>query len=71
MPDPEPLRVPDDDLDDLDDLASTLAKTMAEVRQHGVILNRLGSEPAPAADWLQQPASVPAAEADGPVSTGG
>ena len=41
-PEPEPFRVPDGDLDDL---ASTLAKTMAEVRQHGVILDRLGSEP--------------------------
>lgn len=39
---PEPFRVPDGDLDDL---ASTLAKTMSEVRQHGVILDRLGSEP--------------------------
>ncbi|MEV4555738.1 DUF4913 domain-containing protein [Kitasatospora sp. NPDC049285] len=35
------FRVPDDDLDDL---ASTLAKTMAEVRQHGVLLDRLSSE---------------------------
>ena len=47
MPDPskatpEPFRVADGDLDDL---ASTLAKTMAEVRQHGMILDRLGSEP--------------------------
>ncbi|UJV43977.1 DUF4913 domain-containing protein [Streptomyces sp. AMCC400023] len=41
-PELEPFRVPDGDLDDL---ASTLAKTMAEVRQHGVILDRLGSEP--------------------------
>lgn len=41
-PEPAPFRVPDGDLDDL---ASTLAKTMAEVRQHGVILDRLGSEP--------------------------
>lgn len=41
---PEPVRVPDEELDDL---ASTLAKTMAEVRQHGVILDRLGSEPPP------------------------
>ncbi|MDF6020949.1 hypothetical protein LWJ43_21190 [Streptomyces sp. JH34] len=49
-PDPEPFRVPDGDLDDL---ASTLAKTMAEVRQHGVILDRLGSEPAPASSALQ------------------
>ena len=39
-PEPEPFRVPDGDLDDL---ATTLAKTMAEVRQHGVILDRLGS----------------------------
>ncbi|MGW1539779.1 DUF4913 domain-containing protein [Streptomyces sp. NPDC002309] len=41
-PGTEPFRVSDADLDDL---ASTLAKTMAEVRQHGVILDRLGSEP--------------------------
>ncbi|MFI5662281.1 DUF4913 domain-containing protein [Streptomyces sp. NPDC051684] len=45
-PGPEPFRVSDGDLDDL---ASTLAKTMAEVRQHGVILDRLGSEPESAA----------------------
>ena len=37
----EPYRVPDDGLDDL---AATLAKTMAEVRQHGVLLDRLSSE---------------------------
>ncbi|WP_330318447.1 hypothetical protein [Streptomyces platensis] len=43
-PAPEPFRVPDGDLDDL---ASTLAKTMAEVSRHGVILDRLGSEPDP------------------------
>ncbi|MFI5993938.1 DUF4913 domain-containing protein [Streptomyces sp. NPDC051362] len=66
-PEPEPFRVPDEDLDDL---ASTLAKTMAEVRQHGVILDRLGSEPtAP-----QPAADAPAAEtadadqAEGPTS---
>ena len=40
----EPYRVPDGDLDDL---ASTLAKTVAEVRQHGIILDRLGAEPNP------------------------
>jgi hypothetical protein len=43
----EQFRVPDDNLDDL---ASTLAKTMAEVRQHGVLLDRLSSDddaPAP------------------------
>ncbi|MFJ3713041.1 DUF4913 domain-containing protein [Streptomyces sp. NPDC090053] len=57
-PDPEPFRVPDGDLDDL---ASTLAKTMAEVRQHGVILDRLGSEPAPASAELPPPDGVPAA----------
>jgi hypothetical protein len=39
---PEPFRVSDEHLDDL---ASALAATMAEVRQHGVILDRLGSEP--------------------------
>ncbi|WP_405589811.1 DUF4913 domain-containing protein [Streptomyces sp. NBC_01190] len=45
-PEPEPFRVPDENLDDL---ATTLAATMAEVRQHGVILDRLGSEPDTAA----------------------
>ncbi|MDH6709150.1 hypothetical protein P3T27_005896 [Kitasatospora sp. MAA19] len=40
---PEPIRIPDEDLDDL---VSALNRTMAEVRQHGVILDRLGSEPA-------------------------
>ncbi|MFI9626470.1 DUF4913 domain-containing protein [Streptomyces sp. NPDC052042] len=70
-PGPEPFRVPDDDLDDL---ASTLAKTMAEVRQHGVILDRLGSEPVPASAEPQPADNAPAAEAadsergDGPVS---
>lgn len=38
---PEPIRIPDEDLDDL---VSALNRTMAEVRQHGVILDRLGSE---------------------------
>ncbi|MGW3715631.1 DUF4913 domain-containing protein [Streptomyces sp. NPDC005133] len=73
MPDPskatpEPFRVPDGDLDDL---ASTLAKTMAQVRQHGVILDRLGSEP----DTSPLPTSeTPAADtaeantSDGPTS---
>ncbi|MCX4398851.1 MULTISPECIES: DUF4913 domain-containing protein [unclassified Streptomyces] len=70
-PGPEPFRVPDDDLDDL---ASTLAKTMAEVRQHGVILDRLGSEPAPASAEPQPSDDVPATgaaeseQADGPAS---
>ncbi|MDT0464765.1 DUF4913 domain-containing protein [Streptomyces gibsoniae] len=61
-PDPEPFRVPDGDLDDL---ASTLAKTMAEVRQHGVILDRLGSEPAPppASAAPQPTGGMPAVEA--------
>ncbi|MFC9329059.1 DUF4913 domain-containing protein [Kitasatospora sp. NPDC057015] len=40
-PEPEPIRIPDDDLDDL---VSALHATMAEVRQHGVILDRLGSD---------------------------
>ncbi|MFD5626409.1 DUF4913 domain-containing protein [Streptomyces sp. NPDC127072] len=63
-PEPEPFRVPDGDLDDL---STTLAKTMAEVRQHGVILDRLGSDPVstpqstddtPIADKADVPASV-------------
>lgn len=72
MPDPskatpEPFRVADGDLDDL---ASTLTKTMAEVRQHGVILDRLGSEPSstpqPAIDI---PAGANASKSDdGPAS---
>jgi hypothetical protein len=41
-PEPEPFRVADENLGDL---ASTLAATMAAVRQHGVILDRLGSDP--------------------------
>src|SRR5689334_11142427 len=40
-PEPEPIRIPDEDLDDL---VSALTRTMAEVRQHGVILDRLGAE---------------------------
>ncbi|MEU3712169.1 DUF4913 domain-containing protein [Streptomyces catenulae] len=55
----EPFRVPDGDLDDL---ASTLAKTMAEVRQHGVILDRLGSEPAPDTTATEPTDSSPAPE---------
>ncbi|WP_326765311.1 DUF4913 domain-containing protein [Streptomyces sp. NBC_01591] len=72
-PAPEPFRVPEGNLDDL---ASTLAKTMAEVRQHGVILDRLGSEPEPTPDPTdhQQEDGASAAEAadtkqaDGPAS---
>ena len=70
-PEPEPFRVPDGDLDDL---ASTLAKTMAEVRQHGVILDRLGSEPT-TAPTAPQPAddgtaaeTTDADQAEGPTS---
>ncbi|MFF3069196.1 DUF4913 domain-containing protein [Kitasatospora sp. NPDC057936] len=40
-PEPEPIRIPDEALDDL---VSALNRTMAEVRQHGVLLDRLGSE---------------------------
>jgi len=50
---PEPFRVPDEDLDTL---ASTLAKTMEEVREQGVILDWLRTHP--------EPAPRPAAEAD-------
>ncbi|MFE5733540.1 DUF4913 domain-containing protein [Streptomyces sp. NPDC056528] len=69
-PGPEPFRLSDGDLDDL---ASTLAKTMAEVKQHGVILDRLGSEPDPAPAAGQQGDGAPEAEAavaktDGPAS---
>ncbi|MFI2031679.1 DUF4913 domain-containing protein [Streptomyces buecherae] len=71
-PNQEPFRVPDGDLDDL---ASTLAKTMAEVRQHGVILDRLGSEPPPAATATEAagPAPIPESvdaegEDEGPAS---
>ncbi|MFI1367970.1 DUF4913 domain-containing protein [Streptomyces griseochromogenes] len=70
-PGPEPFRVPDADLDDL---ASTLAKTMAEVRQHGVILDRLGSEPAPAppaarpANDVSEAETANSEQADGPTS---
>ncbi|MFD9814893.1 DUF4913 domain-containing protein [Streptomyces sp. NPDC059080] len=59
---PEPFQVPDGDLDDL---ASTLAKTMAEVRQHGVILDRLGSEPPP-----DTPATEPTDGASAPETSG-
>ncbi|MGW4492337.1 DUF4913 domain-containing protein [Streptomyces sp. NPDC004376] len=66
VPASEPFRVCDGDLDDL---ASNLAKTMAEVRQHGVILDRLGSEPDPAAD--QHADGATGAEAVGPEETDG
>ncbi|MFJ6101876.1 DUF4913 domain-containing protein [Streptomyces sp. NPDC092359] len=68
VPAPEPFRVSDGDLDDL---ASTLAKTVAEVRQHGVILDRLGSEPAPAPTAGQQGDGAPEAEADSPEQADG
>ncbi len=71
-PDAEPFRVPDEDLDDL---ASTLARTMAEVRQHGVILDRLGAEsnpspPPPSADEAPSTEDVApeASNGDGPTS---
>ena len=60
IPDPEPFRIPDGDLDDL---ASALAKTIAEVRQHGVILDRLGAEPTPA-PVKTQPTDEPATAGD-------
>ncbi|GAA2273244.1 DUF4913 domain-containing protein [Streptomyces roseiscleroticus] len=66
---PEPFRVSDADLDDL---ASTLAKTMAEVRQHGVILDRLDSEPESAASQTTDEAAeaqvADGKKADGPAS---
>ena len=63
-PTPEPFRVPDGDLDDL---ASTLAKTMAEVRQHGVVLDRLGAEPAPV-PAAPRAEAADSAQLDGPTS---
>jgi len=65
-PEPEPFRVPDEALGDL---ASTLAATIAEVRQHGVILDRLGSDPdttPPAAP--PKDAGTDAAPEEGPTS---
>ncbi|WP_411076226.1 DUF4913 domain-containing protein [Streptomyces sp. cmx-4-7] len=67
-PGPEPFRLSDGDLDDL---ASTLAKTMAEVKQHGVILDRLGSEPDPAPAAGQQADGAPGAEVADPEQAGG
>ncbi|MFF1794693.1 DUF4913 domain-containing protein [Kitasatospora sp. NPDC058263] len=66
-PEPEPVRIPDEDLDDL---ASTLARTIAEVRQHGVLLDRLGAEPdATTVSGDAEPEAGPAeAEGDGPAS---
>ncbi|MEU0447538.1 DUF4913 domain-containing protein [Streptomyces tendae] len=68
-PGPEPFRASDADLDDL---ASTLAKTMTEVRQHGVLLDRLGSEPESAAshsaDETPEAEAADARQADGPAS---
>ncbi|WP_328912466.1 MULTISPECIES: DUF4913 domain-containing protein [unclassified Streptomyces] len=68
-PDHEPFRVPDEDLDDL---ASTLARTMDEVRQHGVILDRLSTEPEPPARSAAESGPADAAteteRADGPAS---
>ncbi|MCX4502238.1 DUF4913 domain-containing protein [Streptomyces anulatus] len=68
-PSPEPFRIPDGDLDDL---ASTLAKTMAEVRQHGALLDRLGSDPVPVAsqhtDDLPEAEAADAAQGEGPAS---
>ncbi|MFB8171462.1 DUF4913 domain-containing protein [Kitasatospora purpeofusca] len=59
-PEPEPIRIPDEDLDDL---ASALARTIAEVRQHGVLLDRLGTDPF--GDAEPNPAD---AEPEGPAS---
>ncbi|WP_186781583.1 MULTISPECIES: DUF4913 domain-containing protein [unclassified Streptomyces] len=68
-PGPDPFRVSDEDLDDL---ATTLAATMAEVRQHGVILDRLGSEPDPAthqaADGTSTAEAGDTEQDDGPAS---
>jgi hypothetical protein len=64
---PEPFRVPDEDLDDL---ASTLTRTMAEVREHGVILDRLSNEPTTPAPSPEGPPgdTAGADKAKGPAS---
>ncbi|MFF2954083.1 DUF4913 domain-containing protein [Kitasatospora sp. NPDC057965] len=66
LPEPEPIRIPDEDLDDL---ASTLARTIAEVRQHGVLLDRLGADSDADADPLgyEEPEST-GAEPESPAS---
>ncbi|WP_441247366.1 DUF4913 domain-containing protein [Kitasatospora sp. McL0602] len=56
-PSQDPIRIPDEDLNDL---ASALARTIAEVRQHGVILDHLAAEETP---------SAPAPAAEAPPST--
>ncbi|MFE9042500.1 DUF4913 domain-containing protein [Streptomyces sp. NPDC007818] len=67
-PGPEPFRVSDGDLDDL---ASALAQTIAEVKRHGVILDRLGSEPDPVPPAGQQENGAAKAEADDPQQADG
>jgi hypothetical protein len=57
QPDPQPFRLPDSDLDDL---AGTLARTVAEVRRHGVLLDRLSTEPDTGPGYLASDALVPA-----------
>ncbi|MFJ6381391.1 DUF4913 domain-containing protein [Kitasatospora sp. NPDC092039] len=59
-PEPEPIRIPDEDLDDL---VSALNRTMAEVRHHGVILDRLGAE----ADHEPDPEPADEPDADTPL----
>jgi hypothetical protein len=44
-PSPDTFRLPDGDLDDL---AASLQRTIAEVREHGILLDHLASEPADA-----------------------
>ncbi|MFJ6518682.1 DUF4913 domain-containing protein [Streptomyces filamentosus] len=63
-----PFRVSDGDLDDL---ASALAQTIAEVKRHGVILDRLGSEPDPVPPAGQQEDGAVEAEADDPQQADG
>ncbi|MFE7576303.1 DUF4913 domain-containing protein [Streptomyces sp. NPDC057521] len=61
-PEPEPFRIADEDLDDL---ASILARTVSEVRQHGVILDRLDSEAPAPTDTTQSDCTQ---EGQGPAS---
>ncbi|WP_059006608.1 DUF4913 domain-containing protein [Streptomyces specialis] len=54
---PAPFRVSDDDLEDL---ASTLAKTVAQVRQHGLLLDRISDAEPRAGDSARKRDEGPA-----------
>ncbi|MGK4579611.1 DUF4913 domain-containing protein [Kitasatospora sp. HPMI-4] len=69
-PSENPIRIPDEDLNDL---ASALARTIAEVRRHGVVLDHLTSEEAttatiPMADEAPPTAQQTTTEPEKPTS---